>query len=127
VGTNIPTTYEARWKGVTTTAPITDSITTSFLVLDEALKKYLRTIYNNSAMFDTWIYTIEHIGTNLHAHVALHFTAKKFPKNRFLPSLQKGFKAFDISLYDSRRLCHLRSKNYQEIQGFIQYILNPYF
>jgi hypothetical protein len=117
-------TYEAKWKAIT----ITTSKSFSYQVFTHSLQKYFTQSNNSTPMFSYFIYTIEHIGSNIHAHIACQFTAKKFPPGKIIKSLRRVFPKgeYDISLKDNNKKCHLMSKNYKQISGYIDYIMNPY-
>lgn len=113
-------TFAARWKTITITFRWED-----FRITEQEFKIMVEKFLTRKK-FDYWIFTIEHITSNIHCHIACHFTPKKWPKAECYKDLCKYFptdQGFFVQLKDSRKKCHLMSKSDVQTEGFIQYIL----
>ena len=113
-------TFQSRWKTVTVTFRWED-----FTITEQEFKMKIEKFLTRKK-FDYWIFTIEHIDSNIHCHIACHFTPKKWPKAECYKDLSKYFpsdQGFYIQLKDSRKKCHLTSKSDKQAEGYIQYIL----
>lgn len=77
-----------------------------------------------SKKFKSYYYCIEHISTNMHAHIATEFSAKKLRPNILKESFYKVFDPdiYHLTLKDSNGHCHLRSKTIEQIEGWVGYI-----
>mgnify|MGYP000275515050 CR=1 FL=1 len=136
-------TFESDWKAITIT---TDYINNpvdikdfknridNFLTTKRKRKAAAGELPPSSAQstkacgtpkFSNWIYTFEHINTNLHCHIACRFTRKKWPAAQFYKDLMDYFPKdqYDIKLKDSQGNLHLMSRNSNRIEGFIYYII----
>lgn len=137
-------TFESHWKAITIT---TDYINNPVDIKDFKSRidnfltiKRKRKVMNGGVnphdsaqltkacgtpKFSSWIYTFEHINTNLHCHIACRFNRKKWPASEFYKDLLDYFpkSQYNIQLKDNKGNLHLMSRNSAGIEGFIYYII----
>lgn len=119
-------TFESRWKCITITTPVGDTRN-----LEQFKNKIIK--FFDNKQWEQLIFTIEHINSNMHAHIAAKFTSRSGKKaNRLYASLNAkkhfGGSGYDISKYcnyKGKKQLHLNSKNNHQIKGWIDYILKP--
>ncbi|AXQ65604.1 MAG: hypothetical protein [Cressdnaviricota sp.] len=133
-------TFESKWKAIT--------ITTDYINNPVDIKDFKNRIDNflnikrkrkvdscrgtpalsgsaTTPKFSNWIYTFEHMNTNLHCHIACEFTRRKWPASEFYKDLLDYFPKdqYNIQLKDNKGNWHLMSRNSHRIEGFIYYII----
>ena len=120
-------TFESRWKAITITTPVGDTRN-----LEQFKNKIIK--FFNNKQWEQLIFTIEHISSNMHAHIAAKFTSTSGKKAKRLYNSLNAKKHFGGSGYDISKYCnfkgkkqlHLNSKSNHQISKWIAYILKEF-